>query len=120
MIILKTIKTENMTTIENFLREKLNNFISYCEKTIGTENKLYPQIKQLVGNERGLINYAEYLSKAAKLDAKTKKYYFEESTIVDYLENNGFKKVDLVKVDNNEFIPKLKRYLEMFVNVICT
>ena len=108
-----------MTTTEAFLREKLGNFILYCEKTIGINNKLYPQIKQLQGNERGLINYAEYLSKAAKLDTKTKKYYFEEATIVDYLENNGFKKVELVKVDNNNFIPKLKRYLEMFVNVIC-
>ena len=107
------------TTTENFLREKLNNFILYCEGTIGVNNKLYPQIKQLVGNERGLINYAEYLSKAAKIDPKTKKYYFEEPTIVDYLENNGFKKIDLAKIDDNKFIPKLKRYLEMFVNVIC-
>ena len=105
-----------MTTIETFLREKLKNFILYCEKTIGTNNKFYPQIKQLEGNERALINYAEYLSKAAKQDPQTKKYYFEEATIIDYLENNGFKKVDL---KNNEFIPKLKRYLEMFVNVIC-
>lgn len=107
-----------MTTTESFLREKLNNFILYCEKTIGINNKLYPQIKQLVGNERALINYAEYLSKAAKI--KDKKYYFEEETIVDYLENNGFKKVELIKIDDNTFIPKLKRYLEMFVNVICS
>lgn len=108
----------NMTT-ETFLKEKLNNFILYCEKTIGINNKLYPQIKQLQGNERGLINYAEYLSKAAKIN-EAKKYYFEEATIIDYLENNGFKKAELEKEDDGHFLTKLRRYLELFVNVVCS
>ena len=106
-------------TIEEFLKQKLTNFILYLEKTIGTKNELYPQVKQLQENSKALISYAEYLSKAAKMNPTTKKYEFEESVIVEYLENNKFKKIDLAKLDNSNFLHKLQRYLELFVNVIC-
>ena len=109
---------QNNITLEIFLKQKLNNFILYLEKTIGKNNKLYPQVQQLQNNEQGLINYAEYLVKVAKINPTTKKYYFEESTIIDYLENNGFNKDDIDKVDNNNFIKMLIRYLELFVNTI--
>src|SRR6187402_2271938 len=110
--------TENNPTLESLLKQKLSNFILYLQKNIGENNKLYPQVAQLVGNEQGLINYAEYLVKVAKMNDK-KKYYFEQVTILDYLENNGFKKIELEKLDNGNFISKLIRYLELFVNAIC-
>lgn len=124
--------------LQDFLKQKLNNFILYLEKTIGVNNKLYPQVKQLQGNELALINYAEYLVKAAKLTLESSssrsfsqgekeknggekkiKYTFEDNIIIEYLEKNGLKKEDLMKLDNGGFLLKLKRYLELFVNTIC-
>ena len=99
-------------TVETFLKQKLNNFILFLEKTIGTNNKLYPQVKQLQGNEQGLINYAEYIVKVAKINPETKKYYLEESTISEYLKNNAIE-------GDKEFLNTLRRYLELFINTLC-
>lgn len=104
-------------TLEIFLKQKLTNFILYLEKTIGTNNKLYPQILKMKNNETQLISYSEYLVKVAKKEKD--EYYFEEATIIDYLENNGFTKKSLILLDEGNFINKLKRYLELFVNTIC-
>lgn len=108
-----------MTTVDIFLKQKLSNFILYLEGTIGVNNKLYPQVKQL--DETSLIKYADYVSKVAKINPTNSKlkYYFEETTIIDYLENNGFKKEEYIKLDDGKFVEKLKRYLELFVNTIC-
>lgn len=107
--------TDDGIQLETFLKQKLNNFILYLEKTIGINNKLYPQVKQLENNMSALINYAEYIVKVAVQDSITKKYKIEEKTVVEYLENNGFDKVNL----DSKFITTLKRYLELFINTIC-
>lgn len=111
--------TETGIQLETFLKQKFSNFILYLEKTIGVNNKLYPQVKQLENNIQGLINYAEYIVKVAVQNPSTKKYEIKEEIVVEYLENNGFKKIDLVEIDNNKFIITMKRYLEMFINIIC-
>lgn len=121
--------------LNTFLKEKLNNFILYLEKTISKNNELYPQVITLKDNEVGLIKYAEFVSKVAKVHTndkcsssscekihKTGIYFFEEATIIDYLTSqlSAFKKKDLEELDGGMFITKIQRYLEMFVNTICT
>lgn len=96
-------------TVEDFLNSKLKNFISFIGERFGKENKLYTQITQL--DTHGLINYADYVSKAC--DLVDKKYTLKDEIVEKYLEENG------VKVESKEDVIKLKRYLEMFVNVVC-
>lgn len=97
-------------TIEDFLNSKLKNFILFIEEKFGKENKLYKQIIQL--NTHGLINYADYISKAC--DVKDNKYFLQDNIVAKYLEENE------VKIQNSEDLVKLRRYLEMFVNVVCS
>ena len=106
-----------LPTLNIFIKEKLNNFVLYIEKFLGKENKLYPQVKQLLDNEINIVRYAEYIQKAAKLE--NGKFKMEEKIVVEYLENNGFLKKDICVLDGGNFIPKLSRYMELFLNTIC-
>jgi hypothetical protein len=101
--------------LENFITEKIANFILYSEKTIGKNNKLYPQITQLT--PRTLISYAAYLQKACSLNKETGKYEMPEKTVREYLSSNGI--TDFEKLDDGNYLKKVTRYLEMFVNLIC-
>jgi hypothetical protein len=96
------------TTIEEFLNSKYKNFILFIEQSFGKENKLYEEISKL--NIHGLINYADLISKVC--DTENNKYFLKDSIVSKYLEENG------IKSDNQEHLIKLRRYLEMFVNVV--
>lgn len=123
-------KSEMEISISTFLKSKLNNFICYLEKIVTNKNDLYKQVLSLKDNETDLVKYADYISKVAKVHKSKCKsnlcekihkdglYYFEEETIIDYLENNGFKRKDLLELDAGGFVTKIQRYLELFVNTV--
>lgn len=99
----------NDITVETFLKQKIINFILFLEKTIGKNNRLYSQVIQLQSNTSAVVSYAGYLVSVAK--KKDNVYYFEDETIKEYLKNNEIGG-DAV---NQEFVTKLRRYLELFV-----
>lgn len=103
---------------ETFLKQKISNLIIYLDKTVGKECNLYKQIIQISNNPVYLVEYSSQIVKNAYLD--NDKYAFKDEVICDYIERCGLKKIDFIKLDDGKFLEKIKKYMEMFANVIGT
>lgn len=103
-------------SIEGFLKIKVSNFISYLIKNVGENHSLTKEVKQLASSYQILIAYSERLSKVAK--KVNDKYELDISLIHEYLCKNGFSISELQDLDDGNFVTKIKRYLEMFINVL--
>lgn len=90
---------------QTFITQKHKNFISYIEQTIGKNNKFYEQISKL--DYKGLIGYCQIISRYAV--KKDDKLVIPDETIEEFVQKN---------IPELKDIKLLKRYLEMFINVL--
>lgn len=109
-----------MQTTEDFLKIKLSNFILFVSKNLGEKNELFKQIKSLEGNPQKLIFYAEQLSKFS--EKKEDKFFIPDKNydklIEQILADQETKKIYDELKNKEEVLKTIKRYLEMFLNVI--
>lgn len=88
---------------DEFLRQKIANFIIFIASKIGTENLIYKDFSSYLGNLDLFI---------ADMN-KIKSMNINEDTIKTYLE---FKKIT-TKIKTEDF-DKIKRYFAMFMKVL--
>lgn len=105
-------------SVNEFIKEKLNNLISYIQKTLGSNCKLYNEIFRFKNDIVSLISYADMLKKVCYI--KEGHYELPKEKIIEYLINNMEVDMNFVNTEEGiEFASKIKSYLELFVNVIC-
>lgn len=105
---------DNENTLENFISEKLENFIKYISTSIGEDNNLFKQIKNFSGKVKSLLSFSDLIKTEAKIK-KDNFYEFDEKKIIDYLKDMKIENYE--QADNGNFINKVKRYLELFCSI---
>lgn len=97
-----------MSTKQEFLTQKINNFIIFIEQKIGKENKIY---SDFIGYSKNLNNFLQAIIQLGNF-AKSNGGINEES-IKKYLEIQGVKK----NLEKEDFI-KIIRYFDMFIKIV--
>lgn len=110
-----TTETNLNITIGNLIAQKVENFILYCEKIAGKDNKLYPQLLTL-REKNAVVSYAKYLHPIAVRDGD--RFTVDQSYVKRYLIGNGFNEEELNKMDDGNFIKVVSRYLSFFITMM--
>lgn len=108
-----------MTTKEQFLKQKLKNLIIFIAETIGTENKVYNELKDY--EDKPIDAFLQMIIALSKYAVKKdNEFAFEEETVVYFLEHRGVQKKTLFKdpTHGEKVLKKLNQYFSMFLNVI--
>lgn len=92
-----------MTTKQEFLKQKINNFIIFIRQEIGTENKIYTDFLKYQNDMKLFLQAIVQISNL-KID---------KEMVLKYLEMNDVK-VELKESSFNQ----LMRYLNMFISVV--
>lgn len=92
-----------MTTKQEFLKQKINNFIIFIRQEIGTENKIYTDFLKYQNDMKLFLQAIVQISNL-KID---------KEMVLKYLEMNDVK-VELRESSFNQ----LMRYLNMFISVV--
>lgn len=92
-----------MTTKQEFLKQKINNFIIFIRQEIGTENKIYTDFLKYQNDMKLFLQAIVQISNL-KID---------KAMVLKYLEMNDVK-VELKESSFNQ----LMRYLNMFISVV--
>lgn len=106
---------DNAPTIGAVIKEKVNNFILYCEKSVGKDNKLYPQLLQL-RDEKAIVSYSKYIFPIAK--KVNDRYEVDVGDVRKYLISNGFNDEMLKIADGGNFVNKVARYMGFFITMM--
>ena len=78
------------TTKETFMKQKLQNFITFIEKELGKDNNIYKELKSYETNFENFLRILLHLQKFSKLIDD--EVGFEEEDIVKFLESRGVMK----------------------------
>ena len=105
------------TTKEQFMKQKLANFVIFIEKEFGRENNIYKDLVSYQNNFENFLRILIHLQKYAQIIEN--ELHFEEKVIVDFLESRGMKKKVLSGKKNcGEILNKIDQYFSMFISVL--